>query len=623
MKFNLQNLWHQVFEQIKLSWQPLLITHLLFTALGFAVFAPLIGFTSQLLLKLSGQNALADQDIAYFLLSPVGLVALVVFSALFIAILSFEQAAMMYIVFTRIKQPSVSPLDALRSTTRRAHRLWMFTTRLVIRILIIVLPIAALAAAISWYLISDYDINFYLTEKPREFLIAAGLIGLLLLAMVIILAGKLIQWSMSLPLILFTDTTPAASFSESARLIHNHKFTLLSALISWAAMVLLTSFIALGLLKLIGHWAIPMVSTSLTPTLLLLGGLAALWALANFVITTLSSAAFASLITTVYTHLATDTRTNFKTAPQTARSTPSRQLSPRGIVAAGLATILIAGLAGAWLINDIPTVNQTLIVAHRGAAGKAPENTLASFQQAIDDKADWVEFDVQENAEGNIIVTHDSDFMKLAANPVKAWDTTGAMLDDIDIGSWFDASFSAERVPTLEQVLTLARGKVKAVIELKYYGHDQQLEQRVIDIVEQAGMVDEVAIMSLKYPGIQKVRALRPQWNIGLLSATAIGDLSQLDTDFLAVAMGMVSPGFINRAHQAGRKVFVWTINDRISMSRMISLGVDGIITDEPELARQVLAERADLSTVERLLMHTAQLFGEPYVPKQYRDNSP
>ncbi|RLA41366.1 MAG: glycerophosphodiester phosphodiesterase, partial [Gammaproteobacteria bacterium] len=166
-------------------------------------------------------------------------------------------------------------------------------------------------------------------------------------------------------------------------------------------------------------------------------------------------------------------------------------------------------------------------------------------------------------------------------------------------------------------------GRAKVVIELKYYGHDNQLEQRVIDIIEQTGMVDEIAIMSLKYEGIQKVRALRPQWNIGLLSATAIGDLSRLDTDFLAVAMGMASPGFIKRAHQAGRKVFVWTVNDRISMSRMISLGVDGIITDEPELARQVLAERADMNTVERLLIHTAQLFGEPYVPKQYRDNSP
>jgi glycerophosphoryl diester phosphodiesterase len=87
--------------------------------------------------------------------------------------------------------------------------------------------------------------------------------------------------------------------------------------------------------------------------------------------------------------------------------------------------------------------------------------------------------------------------------------------------------------------------------------------------------------------------------------------------------MGMASPGFIDRAHRAGRQVFVWTVNDPVSMSRMISLDVDGIITDEPELARRVLSERAEMSTVQRLLIHASLLFGDPYTPVQYRDESP
>ena len=282
-----------------------------------------------------------------------------------------------------------------------------------------------------------------------------------------------------------------------------------------------------------------------------------------------------------------------------------------------------AGLTGAALIGDIQTEDKTAIVAHRGAAGKAPENTLAAVQRAIEDKADWVEVDVQETADGEVVVIHDSDFMKLAGNKVKVWEATLAQIGDIDIGSWFDPSFSAERVPTLSKVLEAARGKAKVVIELKYYGHDQKLEQRVVDVVEAAGMVNETAIMSLKYDAVSKIRSLRPDWKIGLLSATAIGDLSNLDTDFLAVATGMVSAGFVRRAHDAGKQVFAWTVNDPVSMSRMISLGVDGIITDEPEMARRVLADRAELSTVERLLIHTALLFGQPYTPREYRDNSP
>jgi len=225
--------------------------------------------------------------------------------------------------------------------------------------------------------------------------------------------------------------------------------------------------------------------------------------------------------------------------------------------------------------------------------------------------------------DGEVVVVHDSDFMKLAGVDLKVWDGTLEQIRDIDIGSWFDPQFSAERVPTLAEALEEAKGKTRVVIELKYYGHDQQLEQRVVDIVEQLGMTDEVAIMSLKYEGVQKIRALRPDWTIGLLSAKAIGDLTSLDVDFLAVAMGMASPGFVRRSHEQGKQVFVWTVNDAVSLSRMMSLGVDGVISDEPALAREVIADRAGLNSAERLLMHTAILFGKPEPQRHYRDESP
>jgi len=142
----------------------------------------------------------------------------------------------------------------------------------------------------------------------------------------------------------------------------------------------------------------------------------------------------------------------------------------------------------------------------------APENTLASIRRANEDGTDWVEIDVQETSGGEVVVIHDSDFMKLAGDPLKVWEGTLAQIQDIDIGSWFALEYSSERVPTLREVLAEVAGKSRLVIELKYYGNDQQLEQRVVDIVEQTGMVDNVAIMSLKYEGIQKIRKLRPDW---------------------------------------------------------------------------------------------------------------
>jgi glycerophosphoryl diester phosphodiesterase len=196
-------------------------------------------------------------------------------------------------------------------------------------------------------------------------------------------------------------------------------------------------------------------------------------------------------------------------------------------------------------------------------------------------------------------------------------------LAEIDIGTWFSPEYASERTPTLRAVLEDAKGKAGVLIELKYYNRDERLEERVIRIVEATGMTGSIAVMSLKYPAVQKMKALRPHWRVGLLAATAIGDLTQLEADFLAVNTGIATSDLIRRARKAGRDVYVWTVNDPISMWRMISRGAVGLITDEPALARDVLSERAKLSTPERLLLLAADLFDLQMDTKTYRDASP
>ena len=170
-----------------------------------------------------------------------------------------------------------------------------------------------------------------------------------------------------------------------------------------------------------------------------------------------------------------------------------------------------------------------------GSSAAAPENTMAAVRQALVDRADWVEIDVQETADGHVVLFHDSDFMKLAGVDLKIWDATLADLKDIDVGSWFGPDFKDERVPTLDEVLKECKGKAGVNIELKYYGHDEQLEQRVAEIVEANGMQDHVVFMSLKQDAVKKMKSLRPQWKVGLLMSVSAGDLKNIHADFLAV----------------------------------------------------------------------------------------
>ena len=130
-----------------------------------------------------------------------------------------------------------------------------------------------------------------------------------------------------------------------------------------------------------------------------------------------------------------------------------------------------------------------------------------------------------------------------------------------------------ERTPTLRDVLDLSRDRSKVLIELKYYGHDKALEERVAQVVEEAEMVEQIEVMSLKYDAVRKMKALRPDWNVGLLLTAALGDVWELETDFLALNAAMATPALIASSHAAGKPVYVWTINDAIGMSRMIDLG--------------------------------------------------
>jgi glycerophosphoryl diester phosphodiesterase len=210
---------------------------------------------------------------------------------------------------------------------------------------------------------------------------------------------------------------------------------------------------------------------------------------------------------------------------------------------------------------------------------------------------------VQETADGEVVVAHDSDFMKQAGIKLKVWDATLPDLAKIDIGTWFDPAYAAERPPTLRSVLLAAKGRAQVLIELKYYGHDVELEERVARIVDETGMNDQVASMSLKRAGVEKMQALRPTWPHGVLAATAIGNLAALNADFLALNTGQITLELIRRAQAQDKKVYAWTVDEPVTMVRLISMGIDGLITNDPALAREVMDTRNALSAAERLIL--------------------
>jgi glycerophosphoryl diester phosphodiesterase len=614
--------WVALLRRARSVWRPMLAVNLAYGALGVVLLAPLPGFVARLLMHLSGTEAIADQDIVWFLLTPYGIASLILVVGILVAIGALTQASLMFIAVADVGRPSPA-LDALRFAMRRLVAILVFSLRLVTRVLLLAAPFLALGAATAWLLITEHDINYYLSARPPPFWIAVAIIGCLLAAMLFLVLRKLVAWSLALPLMLFAGVPPSRSFLESERLTAGRHSLVLGVLAVWALIAAALGAIVLGLVQGLGELIVPRFFDNLTLLVVVLGGLVALWALLSLLATFVNATAFALAVV----ELAKRLDAPIGSIPVPVGVLPAERLpwapGVTRVTALLVGAAVVAVLTGVWLVGGVEVRDEATIVAHRGAAGKAPENTVAALRQAIEDGADWIEIDVQETADGEVVVVHDSDFMKLSGVPLKVREGTLEEIRGIDVGGWFGPQFAGETVPTLREVLEMARGKSRVVIELKYYGYDQQLEERVVQIVEAADMASDVAIMSLEYEGIRKIRALRPDWTIGLLSAKAIGDLTRLDTDFLAVNTGMANARLIRHAGSAGKKLFVWTVNDPVTMSRMMSAGVDGVITDEPEMARKVIEERSRMGRVERLLVHTALLFGRPLPERVYRDNSP
>lgn len=612
-----------ILAHLRKHWSSVVIIHLLFTLLGLVLLTPLFGASLQGLLALSGTSAVADQDIARLFLTPLGMTSAVLLISLLIAIAALEVGALQVLAQAAVAGRSITPLQATLYALRHAVQLLRTTIGLTLRILAFLLPYAAALLLIARLFLGDHDINYYLSTRPPAFYHALLIAALPTLVLLWLLGRKLLDWVLVLPLVLFTDTPPRAVFQKSAQLTRGHARDLIRSFIVWALLAILLAMVPALYLKLTTGWIVATPEGNLQTLVFLFGATTLGWTVLNFFVLALNLAAFTFMVATYYRQLAPAPAIDLFESAALEAATGSSRLKPLHVGVGILAVALLAGFVGMHMLRDIKLEDDVLVIAHRGAAGAAPENSLAAVRLAVEHGADWVEIDVQESRDGQVLVVHDSDFMKLSNNPLKVWEGDASELQDIDIGSWFDPAFASERVPTLQQVLEEIRDRSRLVIELKYYGHDQQLEQRVVDIVEAAGMADAVVVMSLKLKGIQKLQDLRPDWTAGLLAATAVGDLSRIDVDFLAVNANMASRGFIKRAHKAGKKVFVWTINDPLSLSHWMSAGVDGVITDEPALARSILAQRAQLGTAERLMLSAALLFGKPQVAKQYRDNSP
>jgi glycerophosphoryl diester phosphodiesterase len=593
------------------QWTHFLVIHVAVSVLVLTILTPVTSLLLRLAVSLSGKAALSDQDILFVILSPGGFVTALLLGSVFSIILFLGHAALLVVARAAGAGEAASVSQVLLFLAGRMAGLFRLAVLVLLRVLLNLLPFVLLLLLLYKLLLSEYDINYYLAEKPPEWKWALALGGVVAAACAANLLRLFVSWVFCLPLMLFSGRSPTQALADSHAAARGHRVAISTWLLAWLLAGLLLTAAVSALLTLAGMFLVPGAAVSVEALLLALG----LVSLAGFLLYFAIGFAASSWLSLLIMKLFDERGLQAEIAPgilvDAAASHPL--LANRQVVGWGLLAGFAAALLLAWLlVARLPFDSPTEVMAHRGASAAAPENTIAAVQLAIDSGAQWVEIDVQETADGRIAVIHDSDLRKIGGSPLTVAGSTLAQLRQVDIGSWFSPEFAGQRIPTLEEVLLLCKGRIGVNIELKYYGKQVRLEERVADIVERTGMTDQVMFMSLSYDGIQVLHRLRPEWKVGLLSSVAIGKLAELDVDFLALNGRAGSRHLIRAAHQQGKEVFAWTVNDPVAMASMIGRGADALITDEPALAVTVMKEFAQLEPSERLLIQLADVFDRP-----------
>jgi glycerophosphoryl diester phosphodiesterase len=594
------------------AWKHLLAADIAFKAASFAILTPLSGLILRAFLWSQGTGVIADKDILWAALSPIGLAGLIVLAAVAVAIIALELANLMWIGFGAKEGMEAGFVDALRFTGRRAAPILELAMRAVSLVLLWAAPFLLAAALVGLGLLTEFDINFYLDQRPPAFWLAASLIGLIAAAAAAVLTPRLAGWSLALPLVLFEGTKPGAALRESARRTKGHRKLLATLLLLWAALSALAATLAFGAVRLLGSLlAAPLRATGSELLVIAVGAAVLVWLLANEAVSLVTISGFALLLNRSHGRLSNpEDQEAWHSARQGISRPRAWRLPSWGLLTTLAVAALLAALVGLVLIKSVRVDSEVEIIAHRGAAAVAPENTLAAFESAIEAGADWVELDVLETADGEVVVVHDRDLMRVAGVNLEIADATYAELREIDVGSWFGPEFGDQRVPLLAEALETCRDRIGVVIELKYFGRDERLEERVVEIVEALGMESQIVVMSLNHDAIRLMRSLRPGWRLGLITAVAIGNLTTVDADFLAINGGLATPLFLRSAHAAGKDAYVWPIYDAVEKARMTGRGADGLITNDPALGRHVLAQLSELSPAERLLVDVALWMG-------------
>jgi glycerophosphoryl diester phosphodiesterase len=240
-----------------------------------------------------------------------------------------------------------------------------------------------------------------------------------------------------------------------------------------------------------------------------------------------------------------------------------------------------------------------ILVAHRGASGYAPENTLPALRKAIELGANYLEIDVHQSKDNHVVAIHDFDVDRTTDGSGDVKDLTIDEIKELDAGSWFNPKFAGTKIPTLQEVIDILNENVKLIIEVKGGSEEYPgIEENIVSIVKQNRIESQVIFKSFNLEVLELFKKLAPEiprlyvfvlhfseLNLTLdkwIDFTDIYD-NPADAQYFQAHRWFITESLIEKAHANSIKIIVWNVNTEDEIKSILNLGVDGIETDYPD----------------------------------------
>jgi glycerophosphoryl diester phosphodiesterase len=613
---SLRLLARDVWHDLRRVFWPLVVFEAAFKAAAVALVAAGTAWIVGPLIATTGHAAVTNTEIARFLASPAGFAYLVLIALSIMVGTLIEHVGVIAIAAASLQGRGASVRDTIATLLAVFVRLLSFGIHSLVTLAFLCAPFAVLGGLAYLALLSRHDINYYFASRPPSFYAAAAVGGVLAAVLAARLAVLYVDLVLVMPILCFEDHRGRAAMTESRQRVRGARLRIGAILLGWQIAGTL-----LGVAAVWGYnrWCglllesaevrrlvlVPLVAT-------LLGGQALVVSALSFLLV----AVHCLLILRFYLHRGGHPQPLLTGGAATWVERVGRGIDPARWRLVRLRTIALLAVPGfvayvGWTVSGRLSARVPIVVvAHRGYARRTPENTLSAFKAAIDVGADFAELDVQETADGVIVVLHDRDLMRMAGDRRRISDITFAEARKLDLGRKAAPEFAGEGIPTLAEVIALARGKIKLQIELKYYGKDRGLARRVAELIRREGFEDQCEVTSLDEDGLMKAKRANPRLRVVALVTYALGDPGRLDVDGLSVNTGVLSDRLIRAARRQRRSLYAWTVDDPRAMIRLVERGVGGMVTNAPDALIRIRREREELSDVERRLLAARYLLG-------------